>query len=227
MEKNNGKVIAIVALFVAVVALSIGFAAFTDTLTINGTATVKQGSNSAFAASFAYDSTSEEQCTLTGGGALEGGTYSAGTSSDNTWSGISVPLDSTTAANASVTCTARVVNSSVYDAYLRTISVSGPIECSTGTGDAAATNTSDVCDHVTATVQVGNASNSLAITTSSTSSTANSNVNYSVPASGNATVTVIIAYDTTAGVVPDGDVTVTLPTISHGYSTVAPASSSS
>ena len=109
MEKNNGKVIAIVALFVAVVALSIGFAAFTDTLTINGTATVKKADD-AFESNFAYDSTSEEACTLTGGTALESGTYNAGTSSDDTWTGISVPLTMT---NPSVTCTAKVKNKSL------------------------------------------------------------------------------------------------------------------
>ena len=225
MEKSNGKVIAIVALFVAVVALSIGFAAFTDTLTINGQATVQKGSNDTFAANFAYDSTSEEQCTLTGGGAITG-TYNAGTSSDNTWTGISVPLTTT---NNSVTCTASVVNGSTYDAYLRSISVDGPLTCTTGTGDNAATNLTAVCNNVSVTVQVGSSSNNLTITNQSTSSTANTSVNQKIDANGGtATVTVIITYDTSTGhgPVPDGDVTVTLPTISHGYSTVAPSSGS-
>lgn len=220
MEKNNGKVIAIVALFVAVVALSIGFAAFTDTLTINGTATVKKADD-AFESNFAYDSTSEEACTLTGGTALESGTYNAGTSSDDTWTGISVPLTMT---NPSVTCTAKVKNKSTYDAFLKTLTVNGPLTCTTGTGDDAASNVSDVCSHVTATVQVGSASNSLVINSQSTATTAASNLNLKVDkTNGEATVTVIIAYDTNSNVQPDGDVTVTLPTISHGYTTVNPA----
>ena len=220
MEKNNGKVIAIVALFVAVVALSIGFAAFTDTLTINGTATVKKATD-AFDGKFAYDSGSEEACTLTGGTALESGTYEAGTSSDDSWSGISVPLTMT---NPSVTCTAKIKNTSDYDAFLKTLTVNGPLECTTGTGEDAASNKDAVCDNVKATVQVGSTSNSLDITDKSTATTAASNLNLKVDKkTGEATVTVIIAYDKTNGVEPDGDVTVTLPTISHGYTTVNPA----
>ena len=46
MEKNNsGKMVAIVALIVAVVALSVGFAAFADDLYINGTATASASGN--------------------------------------------------------------------------------------------------------------------------------------------------------------------------------------
>ena len=44
MEKNNGKTIALIALFVAVIGLSIGFAAYNAQLTISGTATVKASS---------------------------------------------------------------------------------------------------------------------------------------------------------------------------------------
>ena len=223
MEKNNGKIIAIVALFVAVVALSIGFAAFTDTLTIEGSATVQKGTDT-FDGSFQYDSTSEETCTLAGGGAITG-TYSAGTSSGDSWSGISVPIGTTSGTN-SVVCTATVKNTSAYDAYLKTITITGPLTCTTGTGDDAASNMAAVCDHVTATVQVGStAANSLAITTASTASTSATGLNQKVDkTSGSVDVTVTITYDYTNGPVPDGDVTVTLPTISHNYTTVNPNS---
>lgn len=43
-KKKNDKIIAIIALFVAVVGLSVGFAALSTTLTINGTGTVKTSS---------------------------------------------------------------------------------------------------------------------------------------------------------------------------------------
>ena len=226
MEKNNGKIIAIVALFVAVVALSIGFAAFTDTLTINGTATVQKGAD-AFDGSFKYDADSEETCTLAGGGAITG-TYNARTSSDDSWSGITVPIGTTSGTN-SVVCTATVKNTSNFDAYLKTITITGPLTYTTGTGDDAASNVDAVCDHVTATVQVGSTpSNSLAITTSSTSSSAATNLNQKVDKNtGSVDVTVTITYDYTTGPVPDGDVTVTLPTISHNYSTVNPGAGSS
>ena len=118
-----------------------------------------------------------------------------------------------------------VKNTSSFDAYLKTITVSGPLECSTGTGDDAASNVSDVCSHVTATVQVGGtASNHLDITSQSTASTAATNLNQKVDkTNGSVDVTVTITYDTTTGPAPDGDVTVTLPTISHNYTTVNPA----
>ena len=41
MERNNNKVIAVVALLLAVVGLSVGFAALSTTLSINGSATVQ------------------------------------------------------------------------------------------------------------------------------------------------------------------------------------------
>ena len=43
MERNNGKIIAIVALVVAVIGLSLGFAAFSTSLTIDTTANVNTG----------------------------------------------------------------------------------------------------------------------------------------------------------------------------------------
>ena len=45
MERNNGKVIAIVALVVAVIGLSLGFAAFSTTLQIDSVANVSAGNN--------------------------------------------------------------------------------------------------------------------------------------------------------------------------------------
>ena len=64
----------------------------------------------------------------------------------------------------------------------------------------------------------------MAITSQSASTDSASNLNLKVDkTNGEATVTVIIAYDKTNGPAPDGDVTVTLPTISHNYTTVNPA----
>ena len=67
-KKSNGKVIAIFALAIAVLALSVGFAAFTDDLTIDGNATASASGN-------AFDDTSNNglnyksatgKCYLTG-----------------------------------------------------------------------------------------------------------------------------------------------------------------
>ena len=213
MEKNNGKIIAVVALVVAVVALSVGFAAFADTLTIDGTATVKEGANT-FAPNFGYAASPAATCTYTGGGAIDG-TYEAGTASGNTWSGISVPL---TTDHPSVTCTATIENTSAYNASLTSIKASGAPTCNSGT----ATNTTAVCNTVTETVQIGSASNQMVVNKDTgANQTISSVLNLTVnKTNGTATVTVIIAYDA-ATVTPDGDITVTLPTITHDYTTVA------
>ena len=213
MEKNNGKIIAVVALVVAVVALSVGFAAFADQLTISGTAKVKEGANT-FAENFNYSTETADapKCVYTDT-ETEAANTTAGTASVNAWTGISVEL---TSEHPSVTCTAKVANKSDYKAKLTSISASGALTCSSTT----ATNTSTICTGVTETVKVG-ATDTLAInsTTSGTSLT-NSSVSQTVDKNGTETVTVIVAYDTTKGV-PDGDISVTLPTITHAYTTVA------
>ena len=60
MENKSGKIIAIVALAIAVVALSVGFAAFADQLTISGTATVEKAAD-AFASGVLLEQKSYEQ----------------------------------------------------------------------------------------------------------------------------------------------------------------------
>ena len=217
MEKNNGKIIAIVALIVAVVALSVGFAAFADQLTIDGNATVKQGANAFDDATngLAYLSSSPS-CVITNTStSVATSPYSQGTATGDSWSGISVPL---THENPSVTCTATVENRTAYTAYLRGITSSSGVTCAS-TGADAATNTADVCEAITVNVQIGSVLTD-AIEITETAGTNNSTtgsiaaMDGSTP--GTATVTVVIAYDNS--VVPDGDVVVTLPTITHSYS---------
>ena len=227
MEKNDGKIVAVIALVIAVVALSVGFAAFADQLTISGTATIEKASDT-FEGSFQYDEDFAPTCKVVG--AQENLTlsspYSPGTVSGDTWTGISVPLST---GAYSVVCTARVINTSAYTAYLTRLGVSGGIQCSTvASGANAASNTTAVCARVSGTVQIGSSSvNSLTFNENSTSSTATTtgltaSVS-NVTNSNTETVTVTITFDDNNGaVVPDGDITVTLPTISHDYSTVQP-----
>ena len=213
MEKNNGKIIAIVALVVAVVALSIGFAAFADQLTIDG-----QAKAAAQADPFddstnglAYLSTSPK-CYVTGDNNKTSITgANVGTASGDAWSGISVPLNAT---NPSVTCEAVVENKTSYTAYLTGISSNKGLECSS-TGANATTNASNVCAGAQVVVKVGdNAADTLTITNASNSNTSTAG---SIAAStGTATVTVTISYDSSA--LTDEDVTITLPTITHSYS---------
>ncbi len=228
MEKNDGKIVAVIALVIAVVALSVGFAAFADQLTIQGTATVEKAAD-AFEGNFSYDISVAPTCKVVG--ADENLTltdpYSPGTVSGDSWTGISVPLSE---GAYSVVCTAQIKNTSTYTAYLTRIGVSGGITCATTTGENAASNTSAICAAVSGTVKVGsNAADQLTFNQSSTAQTAvstglHAQVGNTAP-NNTETVTVTITFnDNNGALIPDGDVTVTLPTISHDYSTVQPSS---
>ena len=217
MEKNNGKVIAIAALLVGVVALAVGFAAFADDLTIAGTATAKVGDNPfddhTATNGLNYKATTME-CHSTADANVNVITtgYSAGNLSADAWSGISVPL---TKDVPSVTCTAVVENKTEYVAYLKSIGANKGIECSSE-GTNAAANASSVCSNTTVVAQFGTvAADKLEIKT--TQPTANNSTTGSIASKGESTVTVTISYDPTK-VVTDEDVTITLPTITHSYS---------
>ena len=217
MEKNNGKVIAIVALLVGVVALSVGFAAFADTLTIDGSAVAKPGDNpfdDQTTGGLRYKATTME-CHSTAAPntnvITEG--YSAGTLSDDSWSAIKVPL---TKEVPSVTCTAVVENKSKYVAYLRSIAANAGITCASKGANAEA-NANSVCANTKVVAQFGTETNDK-IEFGTEKPAENKNTNGSIAAeSGESTVTVTISYDPTK-IVADEDVTITLPTISHNYS---------
>lgn len=219
MEKNNnGKVVAIVALVVAVVALSVGFAAFADQLLINGTAVAKVSNNNPFdnatTGGLRYRANSQG-CTKTGDTSVNviTGDYSAGTLNDDSWTGINVPL---TEDVPSVTCTATIENLSSYTAWLKSIGADSGVRCAS-TGNNASTNASNVCSTVNVTVQIGSVANDkLEITT--TQPATNSSTTGSIAPSGTAEAKVTISYTPTA--VYDEDVTITLPTITHDYSSV-------
>lgn len=215
MEKNNNKIIAVVALVVAVVSLAIGFAAFSDSLSIGGSANVK-GTNAFDDATndLAYVSTTPE-CHITGSNISTSTTpYTAGTATGDVWSGISVPL---TTENPSVTCTAVVKNKTSYAAYLKSIATTSGISCSSS-GANAQTNENNICNAVSVDVQVGSVATDKI--TFGTSAVTKNDTTGSIAKSGDsgdeATVTVKITYDGIA--VADEDVVVTLPTITHNYS---------
>lgn len=218
MENKSGKVIAISALIVAVVALSIGFAAFADTLTIDGTATVNPNGDAFDAGTDGVDGlryTGTPTCVKTSDNStITGVNVGSFTNMNDSWGGISVPLGST--AN-SVTCTATVTNSSAYVAHITGLIASGPITCaSSGVNDSV--NRTNVCSAttVTATISSGSNSDTLTIDDSTAANAASSTKTVEVAANGGiATVTVVINY---AGAVTDQDTTITLPTITHTYS---------
>ncbi len=225
MENKSGKIIAIVALAIAVVALSVGFAAFADTLTItNASATANASDASSVfdnvTNGLAYTQTANEspKCVLTdGGGAVTG--VNAGTFTDaDTWANISVPLGNTA---TSVTCTATVTNSSAYIAYLTELSTSTGLSCSS-TGNNASQNETNVCAATTVTVSIndGSHTDTMTIPVGNSGASATTHATTISANGGTATVSVVIAY---SGATTDQDTTITIPTITHNYSS-APAS---
>ena len=216
MEKNNGKVVAIVALVVAVVALSVGFAAFADQLTIAGSATAKVGANpfeDQNGNGLNYKANTQE-CHSTADSSVNVVTtgYSAGTLNDDSWSAINVPL---TKDVPSVTCTATVENKTSYTAYLTSIGANAGVTCASS-GANATNNANSVCATVNVEVQVGSVAADK-ITFGTTQPTTNSSTTGSIASNGEATVTVTISYNPNTAVT-DEDVTITLPTITHDYS---------
>lgn len=217
-DNKSGKVIAIAALVVAVVALSVGFAAFTDVLDISGTATAGASGNVFDAGTDGANGlryTGTPTCVYTNDSSavpnVNVGTF---TNNNDSWSGISVPLGSTA---TSVTCTATVTNSSSYIAHITDLKTSGPLTCSSSGANTLA-NETNVCGAttVTATISDGTNSDTLQITNSTAANATSTTRTAEVAANGGtATVTVVIAY---AGADADADTTITLPTITHYYS---------
>ena len=219
MENNkSGKVIAIAALVVAVVALSVGFAAFADTLTIeNASAGVNASSANAFDAGDNQANglryTGTPACVKTSDQSAVTGVQVGSFTTPDTWSGISVPLGNTT---NSVTCTATVTNSSAYIAHITGFSTTTGLSCSSSGANAAA-NISNVCANttVTATITSGQNSDTMTISAGNTAFSSSTNTVEVAANGGTATVTLVIAY---TEAVTDNDVTITLPTITHTYS---------
>ena len=214
MEKNNSKIIAVAALVVAVIGLSIGFAAFAATLTIENISATMTADNQ-FTANVNYKSATTN-CYVTGTSASISGSYSEGTASGKLWNGISVPL---TMSQKSVTCEAQIENSSAYRAALNTISFGGTMSCqsvaASGT-EGYATNASTICDNTSVTVSTGSASKTF---TNASHDSLTGITNTSIASSGSATVYVTIAYN--SNVAADGDVSITIPTISLEYKSAA------
>ncbi len=140
MEKNgNGKVIAIIALIVAVVGLSLGFAAYSTYLRVEGAATVQTDSGN-WKVGFSTDGTAIEALngtnTVSGVNATTDHTSDGGTVtvSRYTITQATKPILSTTA-GSSVSYTLSVLNKGGIDANLGNVTFAQyPVTCSYITG---------------------------------------------------------------------------------------------
>ena len=217
MEKNNSKMIAVAALVVAVIGLSIGFAAFAATLTIENASATFTAQNQ-FTDRVNYKSDVSPTCFAgdSSSNTSVSGEYTAGSVSGKQWNGVSVPLSMT---QKTVTCHATIENLSTYRAALNTISTNGTIGCTSvaASGEEGyASTASAICGNVQVTVAVGSASK----TFQNSDLTALTNIsNSSIASSGSAEVTMTINYN--SNVSPDGDVRITIPTISLEYKSAA------
>ena len=126
MEKERGaKVIAIVALLIAVVGLTVGYAAYSSTLNINGTANVDPAS---WKVNFDYK-TGTKLTGTTSGHALEN---TAPTLADTTISGFDVTLK---APGDSVAYNFLIKNSGTLNAKLASFTM-GTLTCAPNTGSS-------------------------------------------------------------------------------------------
>ncbi len=208
MEKNSYKVITVLSLVIAVVALAVGFASYSATLTIENATATATASNS-FTPNVQY-----KQGTLS---CKRGATdvQSAGSLNDLThatiWTGASVTL---TGPGDSITCEATVENKSTFVAYLKSITIAAPgLTCQPVASGVTLQNLTAACDSIDLTVTEGSAS-ATADTTGSVNASSVSGV--SIAAGAEQTVSFTVAYPANSPVT-DGDFTITIPTITFVY----------
>lgn len=155
VQSRSTKIIAVVALVVAVIGLSIGYAAFATTLTISSAAHVSPGNNM----DVVFQTTAGEENTtvagvLAGPGAGTDSNFKADplTINEQTATGIKAYF---TEAGQSVTYTFKVTNKTENAAYLNSVVINPtPSSCTAETGTTQALVDKD-CDNVTLSVKVG------------------------------------------------------------------------
>ena len=224
MEKDrSSKVIAIVGLVVAVAALSVGFAAFTQNLVIKSSAEVNP-SDTTLDVVFSSNGTSQKEDKVAANpsdGGTEKNQYGeeatiVNTGTNPTISGLHAVF---TKKGQSVTYTFYVHNQSEYVAYLRSVTFANATgetsykKCTAGE-DTTASMVAAACADVTLKVSVGG--------TEFTGSNASIKGN-SIGVGEFSPVIVTISYDaagTSTTPIPDGDFDIEFGDITLGYSSV-------
>lgn len=221
MEKDNRKVkvIAIMALLVAIAGVSIGFAAFTRTLTITSQAEVNPVddfnvvfSNQANAVSTTggVDASSKTPADLVTTNAVIDNSAQGGPTITNLKATFTQP-------GQSATYTFYVYNDSDYIAYLKNVDfTAASTKCTIPSGSQVTQALmNSACNDINVKITIGNDVN----TTNLSADTAVSS--HSLAAGASELVTVVISYDTvTSQVLADGPFEVDLGTIQLLYKTV-------
>lgn len=215
MEKDrSSKVIAIVALLVAVVGLSVGFAAFSSTLTISSSANVTPNADT-FKVVFSSNDTTLTTEAVNGDVTGTGASATAATINNDTNPTISGLAATFTEPGQKVVYTFYAHNSGEYEAFLKSVTyanVTGKSEskvCTAGRDTTAALVT-NACDDISVKVNVG--------TTNTTASKANI-TGHSLAKTDFEQITVTIEYASN-GDRADGDFSVAFGDISLVYSSV-------
>ena len=214
MEKERGtKVIAIVALCVAVIGLSVGFAAFSNRLTISSSANVTPDMND-FDVNFSTVNTTETAGTVSGTPSNDLVTAEDATINNADAPTITNLKANFTAPGQSVTYSFYAHNAGEYIAYLKSVDYENISEGVTKVCTAAEGTSEDMvraaCNSISVTVKVG--SDSFAGTQSSISS-------HSLAIDDYEPVEVKIEY-AAAGTRADGDFSVEFGDIALTYSSV-------
>ena len=210
IKENHTKTIAVIALLIAVIGVSIGFASYARTFNIQSTNTTSVLKGSDPFSTGLYLTVGSNNGTISD-------TIQGSSDKGVTWSGLTGTLSEST---KSITYTATLNNVSSYIAYLSSVSSNGYLTCEAV--NAAETNNdlvSAACAKLTLTVSI----NSYERTITTTSNINDSNLNdgsYLVNATnGTAPVTLTLAIDDSA-VFPDGDFKVTIPAITFNYTSL-------
>lgn len=139
MEKDRGtKILAIVAICVAVVGLTVGFAAFSSTLSINGTGTVNASS---------WQVRFENLSAVTKTGTATEVTAPTINTDDTNIGDYDVTF---TTPGDSISYTFDVANNGTFDAEVSTITI--PTPTCTGNGADATTDAANVCNNLSYTL---------------------------------------------------------------------------
>lgn len=225
------QVVAIVGLIIGVMALTIGFAAFTTTLTIESSAEVTPSNTDldvVFSSSNSGVETNSPTVQTSGTGSVSGNT--SATLTGTRVSGLEAHFS---APGQSVTYSWYVYNNSAYTAYLNqidfnTVDGSNPASfkvCSakTGSSNPATNNIDTACNGITLTLTVHGISTT---TSKSVADMAAYNPLKTLDTSSNkyTAISVVIDYASNAAI-PDGDISVEFGEIELLYKSIAPTSS--
>ncbi len=193
MRNNRSKYVIVFALMISIVALSLGFAAYSSTLTIKATADVT-GCSTCFNVSLSKSNTSVSTGSVTP--TVSGATGSNATLSANKIEGLKATF---TNRGQSVKYNFYAYNAGEFIAYLNSVAI-GSKTCTPVTGTNA-TYVANACNGISLSVKVGSGS------ATTYTSTNNSISSHSLAVGSAEPVEVTISYGASAALA-DGDFTV-------------------